>query len=58
VIVAFASIAVGGIALASSVLGTWLGATGPWRVLAGLVASGLYVAVWIPFVLAAFCGFS
>ncbi len=57
-LVAYSSIAVGGVALASAVLGVYRRAARPGRALAGLATSALYLAIWIPFFLAAFCGLS
>jgi hypothetical protein len=55
---ALGSIGVGGVALASSVLSTSRSAAGPGRVVAGLAAAALYVAIWIPLIIAAFCGWN
>jgi hypothetical protein len=57
-VVAFSSIAVGGVALASAVLGVHERAARPTRILAGLATSALYLAIWIPLLVAALCGLS
>jgi hypothetical protein len=56
IVIAFATLAVGGIAAGSSTVSVLRRAAKPGRVAAGLGADGLTVAVWVPIVATALCG--
>ena len=56
-VVAYGSVGVGAIALAASFIGVRRRAAAPGRLLAGIAAAALVFAIFIPILLAAFCGF-
>jgi hypothetical protein len=57
-VVAFTSIAVGAVALASSLLSVARRVPEPGRGLTAIAAVALTLTIWIPLVIAAFCGFN